>query len=102
MFLENQNKCPSCENTIDKQLKLQLLKNFSIRCPYCAKDLRVSESKAFMVTLPLLVLFGLGLNKYTNFSHGELLAASVIAVAAMHFPSRSIEILFTKLKLVQH
>ena len=102
MFIENQKQCPSCENTIDKQIKLKLLKKTSIPCPHCAKDLRVSESKASLITFPLYALFGLGLYKYTDLSHGAALAAIVIAVAAMYLPTRSIEILFTKLKLVQH
>lgn len=102
MDFKNQNKCPSCENSIDKQLKLKLLKNTEIRCPYCANDLRISESKAFLVTTPLFALFAFGLHKYTDMSNEMALVAIVTFVAVSYYPSRSIEILLTKLKLVKH
>lgn len=99
--MDLKNQCPNCENTIDKKLKLKLLKSSGIRCPYCAKDLRISESRAFLVTTPLFALFGLGLYKYSDLTNEMALVAIVIFVAASYYPSRSIEILLTKLKLVK-
>ena len=100
MELARINSCPSCNNAIDKKLKLELLKNTSIRCPYCAKDLRISESRAYMVTTPLFAIFGYCLYKFTSLSNPMLLVLTVIFILVSYLPSRTIEILLTRLKLV--
>tara|TARA_B110000879_G_scaffold104819_1_gene141343 strand:- start:128 stop:472 length:345 start_codon:yes stop_codon:yes gene_type:complete len=98
--LDKINYCPNCNNKIDEKLKLKLLKSADIRCPHCAKDLRISESKTYLVTLPLFLLFGYCLSKFTSLSDTMALTAIVIFVFASYYPSRTIEILLTRLKLV--
>ena len=94
--MDSNRKCPNCEKYIDKKLKLELIKTAEIQCPYCTKPLRISESKAFLVTLPLHVLFALGLFKFTDLSREMALVAIVVFIVASYYPSRSIEILLTK------
>ena len=65
---ERRKMCPNCNNTIDMTLKLELLKSPEIQCPYCLKALRIGETKAFLVTLPLNSIFSIALVLYTDAS----------------------------------
>lgn len=98
-MFNNANNCPSCDKAIAKKLKLSLLKKLTIRCPYCTKNLRIKESRAFIVTLPFFALFGLALSEFTDLTTDGVFMAIVIFVCASYYPSRSIEILCTKLKI---
>lgn len=71
-----------------------------IRCPYCAKGLRLSESSAFWVTFPLFLLLGYLSIKFTDLSIGLLVLFIIIFVYLSKKPSRRIEIYFSTLKLV--
>ena len=99
MNLEKYNKCPNCQSIIDKALKLELLKATEIQCPYCLKSLKINESKAFIASLPLNVLFAVGLSMYTDMTKGWLLVSILIFLVATYIPVRTIEIMVTKLKV---
>ena len=93
------SKCPECDNLLDRRLKLELLWRPSIRCPFCTRDLRVSESKAYMITFPIYCLFGLALFKYTDLTQTMAFIAISLFILLSYIPGRTIEIIATKLLL---
>ena len=98
-LIENAARCPNCSGLISNKDKLKLRLAPSIRCPYCAKDLRISESKAFLVTLPGFAILAVVLSVYTDLSPGMALIALTLIVVLSWFPARTIEVLLTKLVL---
>ena len=99
MIFSNKNKCPNCENRIEKSLKLKLLRSSEIQCPYCTKALCINESKAFVFSLPFLIIFALLLNEYTDLSRGLAIVCIIAFVVLSYYPARSMEILSTQLRV---
>ena len=101
MIFKNKDKCPNCENRIQKTLKLKLLRSAEIQCPYCTKALCINESRAFLFSLPFLAVFALLLNEYTNLSRGLAIVCIIAFVVLSYYPARSMEILSTQLRLLE-
>jgi len=99
LSFKERNFCPNCSKKITTKLKLQLVKEPMIQCPHCAKELMLSESGAFWVTFPIFFLFGYFTAKYSNLSDSVIVIGIVIFVFISHKAIRSLEILFSKLKV---
>ena len=100
-LLEDAGKCPNCSSSLDKSLRLKLVFQPSITCPYCSKDLHINERRAFFITLPAYAIIAVALSVYTDLSPGKSLIAILLIVAFSYYPSRSIEILLSRLKVVE-
>jgi hypothetical protein len=82
--------------------KLKRLKTLEIRCSYFAENLRLSESKAWLTTSPLFTLLSYSFYRFTDLGHSMLLLSAVAFVIVSYYPSRSIEILLTRLKFANY
>jgi len=100
LLIKERNHCPHCARKLDTQTKMQLVDEPEIRCPFCAKGLKLSELSAFWVTFPLFFLLGYFSVKFTDLSLALLALFIIIFVYLTKKPTRRIEVYFSKLKVV--
>ena len=65
----------------------------------CIRDRCINESKAFVFSLPFLIIFALLLNEYTDLSRGLAIVCIIAFVVLSYYPARSMEILSTQLRV---